>query len=322
MERRTNLPISVTLDDKESSSQESIVNNKVTETTVNTTFIPAKNNKITALNATRSSTKETPRKLDVMKCTKKLDEWLFLHTGKVFICTCNNVCSPSLHLRSLSILGRQWLHQSLSATKLCKPCFNKPPLIGNLVTAVYFQVTLCTDHVSTKTMLTWQSFHHNIGQHYGHVGTTPLLKFVQHEHWHFTTQCVQVNSYQPYNMYLSSVQILTVISANKCVDQLCIAYNRQIRGRIVVEQFQIMQYEQYAFCCQEFHLYNNRSMLSTLKISAKDAQQKSSGAKKTMVETLHQADDNLFNNGINFEICSCSNSCITKPVNICRFATG
>ena len=88
MEQRTNLPISVILDDKESSSQETIVNNKVTETTVNTTFIPAKNNKITALNATRSSGKETPSKLYVMKRTKKLDEWLFLHIGKVFICTC------------------------------------------------------------------------------------------------------------------------------------------------------------------------------------------------------------------------------------------
>ena len=73
--------------------------------------------------------------LNVMKCIKKLDEWLFLHTGKAGL-----YVTVHLVLRFLPTLGKQWLDQSLSATELCKSCFNKPPLVGNFIIAVYCQV--------------------------------------------------------------------------------------------------------------------------------------------------------------------------------------
>ena len=80
----TNFSISVAFDGKESIIQENVFKMKVTEIYVNAIPVPARNNKDAEFNAAKSSTKKVLRKCDVMKCTNKLDEWVFLHTDKGF----------------------------------------------------------------------------------------------------------------------------------------------------------------------------------------------------------------------------------------------
>ena len=269
-----NLPFSVGFDGKESSSQEAILKIKAPWINFNTTSVPAKNNNDTALNAKRNLVPKAFRKHGVMKCFTEVDEWLFLHTGK----GCSNAFSLTLLLRLLPMPGNEWLHKSLLAAESCKSCFNQPTLARNVVITFHFQVTLCTDHESTKAM---ENFHHSIGQCYTHASMlTPLLELLQYEHKHFATQCVQVDLCQPYN---TSVQTITLISATRCVNQLYtlfIAYNSQIGGSIIAEKLSL-----------------------TYKISQIDAQQKESdwfGVSRIMPET------------------SCTNDCITKSIILCQ----
>ena len=292
-ENSTNLPVSVAFDGKESSNQETILKIKPTQINFNTTSRPAKNNNVII---TRNSVKEASRKHEVMKCTIKLDEWLFLHTGKGFIH--NSAFNLSLLLRFLLMLGKEWLHKLLIPTESCKSFFNQLTLVGSLFTTLYFQVTLCTDHESTKAM---ENFHHNIhaSQSYTNASMlTPLLDLLQYEHRHFVTQCMQVNLCRRYNMYLFSVQTLTLISATRCVNQpphiVFIAYNSQIRGSIMAEK-----------------------LSGICEISQIDVQQKKSewfGVSRIIPEILHQSNANFRNNGIQLKIHSSMNDCITKSI--------
>ena len=302
-----NLPVSVAFNGKESNSQLTILKLKATQVNVNTASEPLRSNVI-ALN-TENSVTEASRKDDVMKYTKKLDEWLFLHTVKGFIC--NSPFSLNSLLRFSSMLGKESLHKPISPTESCKSCFNQPTLFRNLAVMFCCQVTLCTHRESTKAN---ENFHHNINQYYNHASIlTLLLKLLQYEHRHLVTQCVQVNSSQHYNTYLIHVQTFALISATRSPDQLCIAYNCQIRESIIVEQFQVMQYKQYTSCYQEFHLDNN-SMSATCKISQIQKKLGWLAVKSTMPELLHQSDDNLFNGAIQLEVHSCINDCTTKSV--------
>ena len=302
-----NLPVSVAFNGKESNSQLTILKLKATQVNVNTASEPLRSNVI-ALN-TENSVTEASRKDDVMKCTKKLDEWLFLHTVKGFIC--NSPFSLNSLLRFSPMLGKESLHKPISPTEPCKSCFNQPTLFRNLAVMLCCQVTLCTHRESTKAN---ENFHHNINQYYNHASMlTLLLKLLQYEHRHLVTQCVQVNSSQHYNTYLIHVQTFALISATRSPDRLCIAYNCQIRESIIVEQFQVMQYKQYTSCHQEFHLDNN-SMSATCKISQIQKKLGWLAVKSTMPELLHQSDDNLFNDAIQLEVHSCINDCTTKSV--------
>ena len=215
---------------------------------------------------------------------------------KVF--KCNSVSNLGLFSRFLPLLGKEWLHRPLSPTESCKSCFNQLTLVGNLVATLHHQVTLCTDHESIRVLFEWENF--NIDQCYTNVGmSTPLFKFIQYKHMHLVTEYVQqISSCQYYNMYLFSIQTLTLVSVIRCVDQLrilCIAYNCQVRVSIIVEK-----------------------LSDTCKISQIDAQQKKSswlGISKIKLETLHQSDDNLCNNVTQLEIHSCDY--IIKPAILC-----